>query len=119
MRRRAMPTGPSPPWPSCFVTGLPHCLFQRRDRQRGKPLMLLYRTHGLLLRFARCDLFHPFSSEPKEHPNSCHVWPTFRSLYVHFFIKSLLVQISNVELLYTSISQLSIYVRGYDAQCQF
>jgi hypothetical protein len=40
-------------------------------------------------------------------------------LYVHFFIKSLLVQISNVELLYTSIRQLSIYVRGYDAQCQF
>ena len=31
----------------------------------------------------------------------------------------LLVQISNVELLYTTIRQLSIYVRGYDAQCQF
>src|SRR5258708_15195289 len=23
---------------TCFVTGLPHCLFQRRDRQRGKSL---------------------------------------------------------------------------------
>jgi hypothetical protein len=29
------------------------------------------------------------------------------------------VEISNVELLYTSLRQLSIYVRRYDAQCQF
>jgi hypothetical protein len=41
--------------------------------------------------------------------------PTFRSLYVHFFIQSLLMQISNVELLYISLGQLSLYVRGYDA----
>jgi hypothetical protein len=46
-------------------------------------------------------------------------YPTFRSLYSHFFVKSLLVHISKVELLYTSISQLSIHVHGYGAQCQF